>query len=136
LNTIAETQGGRTLVELYEVERMALNLPETKAGFSDNGQFFAEVAGKGFAWTWMERVAPKKPRVPCLDALAVRVKNLDEKDMLLSSDERLFFTEPHYNGFPAVLVRLHEIAPQDLHDLLLEGWRTRAPKRLIKESGL
>jgi hypothetical protein len=124
------------VVDLNEVERMALALPETRAGFNESGQFYAEVAGKGFAWTWMERVAPKKPRVPRLDALAVRVKNLDVKDMLLSADEQVFFTEPHYNGFLAVLVRLNEIAPEDLRDLLIEGWRTRAPKRLVKDSGL
>jgi hypothetical protein len=124
------------MVGLDEMERMALALPETRAGFNDNGQFFAEVAGKGFAWTWMERITPKKPRVPCLDVLAVRVANLEEKEVLLASDDQTFFTEPHYNGFPAILVRLAEIAPEELRDLLTEAWRTKAPKQLVKESGL
>jgi hypothetical protein len=115
---------------------MALTLPETNAGYSENGQFFAEVAGKGYAWTWMERIEPKKPRVPCLEALAVRVQNLDEKALLLASDERKFFTEPHYNGFPAVMVRLAEMDADELKELLVVAWRTRAPKKLVKESGL
>jgi hypothetical protein len=124
------------LVDLEEVRMMSLALPETNAGFHENRQFFAEVAGKGFAWTWMERITPKKPRVPCLEALAVRVADLTEKEVLLASDERTFFTEPHYNNFPAVLVRLAEVDPEELRALLTEAWRTRAPKRLVKESGL
>jgi hypothetical protein len=124
------------MVDLEEVQKMALALPETTAGFNDGGQFFAEVGGKGFAWTWMERIAPKKPRVPCLEALAVRVANLEEKEMLLAVNDRAFFTEPHYNGFPAILVRLAEVEPEEFRDLLTDAWRTKAPKRLVKESGL
>jgi hypothetical protein len=61
---------------------------------------------KGFGWVWMERVAPKKPRVPQPSVIALRVASLDDKDFLLALDPARFFTEPHYNGFPAVLVRL------------------------------
>ena len=124
------------MVDLDEVQRLALAFPETSAGFSEKGQFYAVVTGKGFAWTWMERVAPKKPRVPCPEVLAVRVADLDEKEALLASEDHVCFTEPHYNGFPAVLVRLAEIDPEELRPLLTEAWRTRAPKRLVKESGL
>ena len=115
---------------------MALALPETSVGVSERGQFGAEVAGKGFAWTWMERAAPKTPRVPRPDVLAVRVADLEEKEMLLASDDRVFFTEPHYNGYPAVLVRLADVDPEELRALLTEAWRVRAPKRLVKGSGL
>ena len=124
------------MVDLEEVERMATALPEARAGISEGGQFFAEVAGKGFAWSWMERVVTKKPRVPRHEVLAVRVADLNEKEALLASDDRVFFTEPHYNGFPAVLVRLAEVNPEELRSLLLDAWRTKAPKRLVKESGL
>jgi hypothetical protein len=124
------------MVDLEEVRRMVLDLPEVRAGFSEGGQFFAEVAGKGFAWTWMERIAPKKPRVPCPGVIAVRVPSLDEKELLLASDDRTYFTEPHYNGFPAVLVRLAEADPGELRERLTDAWRTRAPRRLVKESGL
>ena len=124
------------MVDLEEVRQMALALPETRAGISERGQFSAEVAGKGFAWTWLERIAPKKARVPCPDVLAVRVADLTEKEALLASDGRIFFTEPHYNGYPAVLVRLAEVDSEELRGLLTEAWRVLAPKRLVKESGL
>ncbi len=61
---------------------------------------------RGFVWVWQERIHPKKPRVANPDVLAIRVANLGEKDALLAAEPSKFFTEPHYNGFPAVLVRL------------------------------
>jgi hypothetical protein len=124
------------MVDLEEVRRMALALPEASAEINAEGWFGAGVAGKGFAWTWMERIAPKRPRVPCPGVLAVRVADLEEKEALLASDDRVYFTEPHYNGFPAVLVRLAEVEPEELRALLTEAWRSRAPKKLVKESGL
>jgi len=64
--------------------------------------------------------------------LAVRVANEPEKQMLLASDDEKFFTEPHYNGFPAVLVRLAELDAEELTELLTDAWRTKAPKKLLK----
>jgi hypothetical protein len=86
---------------------------------------------KGFAWPWKERIEPKKARVPNLGVLAIRVTNNAQKDLILSSDSRKFFTEPHYNGYPAVLVRLKEVTVADLRVLLEEGWRCQAPKELL-----
>ncbi|HSC12540.1 MAG TPA: hypothetical protein VLC97_16320, partial [Rhodanobacteraceae bacterium] len=74
---------------------------------------------------------PRKPRVPCPRVLAVRVPNLDAKEILLMSDERKFFTEPHYDGFPAVLVRLEEIGRAELRELLMQAWAAQAPKVLL-----
>jgi hypothetical protein len=82
---------------------------------------------KGFAWVWMERVAPKQPRVPNPGVLAVRVANNSQKDLMLSADPQKFFTEPHYNGFPAVLVRLDAVTVTDLRMLLEDAWRCQAP---------
>lgn len=73
---------------------------------------------KGFCWTWMERVVPKKPKEENPRVLAVLTPGLEAKEMLLAADPRCLFTEPHYNGFPAVLVRLDEIDPVDLEPLL------------------
>ena len=53
--------------------------------------------------------------------------------MLIAASPDVFFTEPHYNGFPAVLVRLAAIAPDELEELLIDGWRTLAPKALVKQ---
>jgi hypothetical protein len=76
---------------------------------------------KGIAWVWKERVVPKQPRVPNHAVLAVRVANLRDKDLLISSEPEKYFTEPHYNGFPAVLVRLAKVRVAELRPLLAEA---------------
>jgi len=120
-----------------DVRRIALALPEAEEAANDFA-FSVPVKGKpkGFAWVWKERVNPKKPRVPNHAVLAVRVANLGEKDALISAEPAKFFTEPHYNGFPAVLVRLAEVSVADLRELLRGAWRSQAPRDLLeRESG-
>lgn len=109
---------------------LALALPEAEDRSTDDRLVY-EVRGKGFAWSWLEREAPKGPRKPRLDVLAVRCRP-EEKDLILESDPAACFTEPHYNGFPAVLVRLDVISEADLAALLAVAWRCRAPKALLK----
>ncbi len=82
---------------------------------------------RGFAWAWNERIEPKKPRVPNPEVLAMRVASVAEKEELLASDPEKFFTEPHYNGFPAVLVRLPAIDGGELAELITDAWRCQAP---------
>jgi hypothetical protein len=120
-----------------DVRRIALSLPETVEG-EDRFAFSVVDRGKakGFAWVWMERVEPKKPRVPRPDVLAVRVAGPGAKEELLAAGEGRFFTEPHYSGFPAVLVRLPAIEEDELRELLTDAWRCQAPKALVRESGL
>src|SRR5258705_11399731 len=93
-----------------EARRIALSLPGVEEA-ADHSAFSVPNKGKakGIAWVWLERLEPKKARVPNPKVLAVRVANLAEKDLTLSSDSKKFFTEPHYNGYPAVLVRLAAI---------------------------
>lgn len=115
-----------------DARRLAMALPGAIAattGFA----FSVEVKGKekGFAWVWQERVHPEKPRVPNPLVLAVRVANETEKSALLGADADKFFTEPHYNGFPAILVRLPAISPRELGHLLAQAWRCMAPKPLV-----
>ncbi len=120
-----------------DVRRIALSLPDTSEG--DDRFAFSVRNGskdKGFVWDWQERVEPKKPRVPRPDVLAVRVANRSEKEMLLAADERKFFTEPHYNGFPAVLVRLDAVDLDELEELITDAWRCQAPRALVKEFDL
>jgi hypothetical protein len=112
-----------------DVRRIALSFPETEEA---QGRFAFSVLSKGkakgFAWVWMERVIPKKPRVANPAVLAVRVANLTDKDLLISREPTKFFTEPHYNGFPAVLVRLAEVSAAELRPLLEDAWRCMAPE--------
>jgi len=116
-----------------DVRKIALSFPETE---ETEGRFAFSVVNKGkakgFAWVWMERVTPKKPRVPNPGVLAVRVANLGQRELLIAADPKKFFTEPHYNGFPAVLVRLSEVTVADLRTLLGDAWQCQAPAELVK----
>jgi hypothetical protein len=55
------------------------------------------------------------------------------EDLLLSLDTSKFFTEPHYNGYPAVLVRLPAVDVQELEVLITDAWRYQAPKALVRQ---
>jgi hypothetical protein len=116
-----------------DVRRIALSFPATEQE-GDRFAFAVRNKGKlkGFAWVWMERVTPKKPRVPNPSVIAVRVPNLAHKDLMISVDSAKFFTEPHYEGFPAVLVRLDAVTVADLEVLLEDAWRCQAPADLLK----
>src|SRR5258708_1929572 len=117
-----------------DVRRIALSLPEA---FREDGGFSFAVLNrgkrKGFAWVWMERVVPKKPRVPRPDVIALRVESEGEKELLLAANDEKFFTEPHYNGFPAILVRLPAIDVEELAELITDAWRCQAPRELVEE---
>jgi hypothetical protein len=116
-----------------DVRRIALSLPDTQ---EVKGRFAFDVLvkgkRKGYAWVWLERVEPGKPRVPNSGVLAVRVASLAEKDLMIAAEPAKFFTEPHYNGFPAVLVRLSAVSAKELRELLTSAWRCQAPAELKK----
>jgi hypothetical protein len=114
-----------------DVRRIALSLPATEEA-PNHFAFSVRNKGKlkGFVWVWMERVAPRKARVPQPKVIALRVANLFDKDFLLALDPVKFFTEPHYNEFPAVLVRLSAVTARELRPLITEAWRCQAPNDL------
>lgn len=87
---------------------------------------------KGIAWLWLERIHPKKARVPNPEVVAVRVQDLEEKEMLLDAHPTIMFTEPHYADYPAVLIRLAEIELDELRELIVNAWRCQAPPTLVK----
>jgi len=118
-----------------DVRRIAMALPDV-SGSDDRFAFSVRNKGKekGIAWVWMERIHPKKARVPNPEVLAIRVADLSEKEMLLASDDgSKFFTEPHYNGYPAILVRLDAIDVDELEELITDAWCCQAPKALVEE---
>ncbi len=121
----------REVADQADVRRIALALPEVRES-GDRFAFSVLNRGKekGFVWAWNERVHPKKPRVPREDVLAVRVIDDADKQALLAADPSVFFTEPHYNGFPAVLVRLPAVSLDQLEELIADAWRCMAPKEL------
>jgi hypothetical protein len=91
----------REMADQDEVRRIALSLPRVTEA---EGHFAFSVAdkgkAKGFVWAWMERVPPKKPRVPREDVVAVRVIDAADKRALPAGYPEWCFTEPHCNGFP------------------------------------
>lgn len=117
-----------------DVRRIALALPGVTEDSTRFG-FNVEVGGKpkGIAWAWLERVDPRKARVPSARVIGVRVPNLAQKDLIIASDRAKFFTEPHYDGYPAVLVRLDAITAFELRPLIEEAWRCVAPKAAVRE---
>lgn len=111
-----------------DVCRIALSFPGAEQ--ASKGFAFSVANGgrlKGFVWAWMERVTPKKPRVANPGVIAVRIANVGQRAPMLAADPEKFFTEPHYEGFPAVLVRLDAVTVADLKVLIAEAWRCQAP---------
>ena len=120
------------MADQEDVRRIALVLPDTSE--AENHFAFSVLnkgKPKGFVWAWNERVEPKKPKVPSTIVVAVRVADQVEKEALLASGDEKFFTEPHYNGFPAVLVRLPLIDSDELRELIVDAWRCQAPSSLV-----
>jgi hypothetical protein len=110
------------------IRRLALALPEATDA-SHGEQLVFEVEGRGFAWSYLARDVPRKPRVLHPEVLAVRCE-LPRKELLIETAPHVFFDDDHYRGFPAVLVRLAAADEAELAALLEAGWRLRASRRL------
>ena len=115
-----------------DVRRLALALPETEERLSrENRQW--RVKDKLFVW---ERPL-RRPDLEALGAdapagaiLGARVEHLVAKEAMLATGDGIFFTTPHFDGYPAVLVQLDRISVDDLEEVVVEAWLARAPKRL------
>jgi hypothetical protein len=110
---------------------IALELPDvTEGGRSGNRTWF--VAGKSFAWERPLRRADLAALGDALDGpiLGARVPDLGVKEALLADDPDVYLTTPHFDGYPAILVRLERIGLAELEELLVEAWLDRAPKRV------
>jgi len=103
-----------------DVVDMGLRLPEVELGTSF-GAPALRIRGKGICRL---RTDP--------DALVLRVIDLGEREALLQGQPDAFFSTPHYDGYPYVLVRLEAVDPVELAELIEDAWRLRAPKRLVK----
>jgi len=114
------------------VEAFVLTLPETTSTPSYGGAPALRVNKKMFARLRGEMAddLDALTGAPYGEVLMVGVSDLGEKEAVLASDPRAYFTVPHYDGYPAVLVRLAEIGVPDLEELLTEAWLTQAPKTL------
>jgi len=118
-----------------DVRRIALALPETSER-SARGAVEWRVKDKGFVWERPLRRADVEAlgdAAPDGPILAARVADVGVKEALLADAPDVFFTTPHFDGYPAILVRLDRIAVTELDELIVEAWLIRAPKRLAKE---
>ncbi|GAB2591629.1 MmcQ/YjbR family DNA-binding protein [Microlunatus antarcticus] len=120
------------MATLAEARRIALALPATSEKVSW-GSLHWRVRDKGFAW---ERplnrtdLAALGDDAPTGEIVAVRVADLGERDALIAAEPEVFFTVPHLDGFPAVLVRLAAVDVTELTELITDAWLDRAPKTL------
>ena len=119
------------MVDARQLETLALALPEVIGAVSDSGQFAFEVGGKGLAWAYLARPAPKARRVLVPGVVAVRCV-METKEFLLEAAPDRFFTDDHYRSYPAVLVRLSEIEADELASLLKQAWTIVAPRAIQK----
>ena len=117
-----------------EVRRIALALPETSERLSrERCQW--RVKDKLFVWERPLRPPDLKALgdgAPSGPILGARVEHLGAKEALLADDPAVFFTTPHFDGYPAVLVRLDRIALDELEELIVDAWLARAPKTLAR----
>ncbi len=119
-----------------DVRRIALALPHTDEHPSHGGHAAWRVKAKGFVWerplrqTDLRALGDSAPDGPILGA---RVEHLGAKEALLADDPDVYFTTPHFDGYPAILVRLERIALDELEELIVEAWLARAPARMAKE---
>ena len=117
-----------------DVRRLALALPEASERVSRQSRQW-RVKDKLFVWerplrrSDLQALGEDAPDGPIL---GVRVEHLGAKEALLADDSGAFFTTPHFDGYPAVLVRLDEIGIEELEEVTVEAWLARAPKRLAK----
>ncbi len=118
-----------------DVRRIARALPETDEKTS-RGTAAWTVHGKSFAWerplrkSDLEALGEDAPSGPIL---GLRTEGLEMKEALLRSDPAVFFTTPHFDGYPAVLVVLSKISKAALRDVLVASWLSRAPKRVADD---
>ena len=118
-----------------DVRAIALGLPETFERAGRDGLRDWRVKDKGFVW---ERPLRKSDLAALGDAapdgpiLGARVPDVGAKDALIAEDPDIYFTTPHFDGYPAILVRLDHVAVPELEELIIEAWIQQAPKRVSK----
>ena len=123
------------MATMADLDEIALGLPQTTKDVSDDGRPEYRVHGKLYCC----RRGRRKDAIdaatgePLDDVLMFRVADLGVKELMLGDECGLFFTTPHFDGYPAVLLRIPGLARIDrdeLHDLVAEAWLTRAQKRV------
>ena len=117
-----------------DVRRFALSLPETSERIArEKSQWL--VKDKLFVWERPLRQSDLKTLgdgAPDGPILGARVEHEIAKQALIADNPDVFFTTPHFDGFPAILVQLEKIGVKDLEEVIVEAWLCRAPKRVAQ----
>jgi len=115
-----------------DVRRLALALPETDERESRGSRQW-RVKDKLFVWERPLRgtdIAALGDAAPQGEILGARVEHLVAKEALLADESGVYFTTPHFDGYPAILIQLELISVAELEEVTVEAWLARAPKRL------
>ncbi|HEY3765359.1 MAG TPA: hypothetical protein VGL44_09400 [Gaiellales bacterium] len=125
------------MATMADLDALAMAMPQTTKEVSDDGRPSYLVHGKMYCFHRSRRPDAVDPDTGerMSDVLMFRVADLEEKEVILSDGRRLFFTTPHFDGYPAVLLRIPDLAQLDrneLRDTVAEAWLTRAQKRVAK----
>lgn len=120
------------MATMADLDRIALALPQATKETSDDGRPAYYVHGKMFCFHRSRRpdAVDAETGERMADVLMFRVADVGVKDLLLSDVRGVFFTTPHFDGYPAILVRLEQIEPAELEEVVVEAWLRQAPKRL------
>jgi hypothetical protein len=122
---------------MADLDELAMAMPLATKELSDDGRPAYHVHGKMFCFHRGRRPDALDPETGerLADVLMFRVADLDVKELLLSDDRGVYFTTPHFNGYPAVLMLIPDLARidrEELGDLVGEAWLSRAQKRVAK----
>ena len=125
------------MATMADLNALAMAMPQTTKEVSEDGRPSYLVHGKMYCFHRSRRPDAVDPASGerMADVLMFRVADLDVKELILSDDRGVFFTTPHFNGYPAVLVRipnLERLDREELRELVAEAWLTRAQKRVAK----
>jgi hypothetical protein len=130
---------------MADLDELALAMPQATKGISEDGRPSYLVHGKMFCFHRGRRPDAVDPESGerLADVLMFRVPDVGVKELMLADERGVFFTTPHFAGYPAVLLRIRDLGRVDrdeLHDLVAEAWLTRAQKRVaeawLEEHGL
>ena len=122
---------------MADLDELALALPGTTKEVSADGRPTYVAEGKMYAFHRSQRKDALDPETGerLSDVLMFRTPDLEVKEILLADDRDIYFTTPHFNGYPAVLVRipdLERLDREELGDLLVDAWLTRVKKSVAK----
>lgn len=125
------------MATLADLDDLALSLPHATKELSDDGRPSYLVHGKFFCFHRSRRRDAVDPQTGerLDDVLVFRVEDLGVKELMLADDRGVFFTTPHFDGYAAVLMRIPDLARierEELRDVVVEAWLTRAQKRVAK----